>query len=114
MSEEIFNTNNLKQIPLFKSVSGEDLQKLAATMQRVHYAPGEIICYEGDRGDSFYTILNGEAEIIKALGQPEEQLLIIWSQRYGRDIWYKATLGVSYRKGQLEITCVEVLIPSMA
>ncbi len=77
MTSELFNTDNLRKIPLFSSVSLGDLQKLAATMQRVRYEPGEVICHEGDRGDSFYTILSGEAEIIKALGTPEEQSLFI-------------------------------------
>ena len=78
MSQEHLDTQNLQRIPLFKTLSGNNLRKLAGTMQRVHFKAGEIICYEGDRGDSFYTILGGEAEIIKSLATPEEQLLVIY------------------------------------
>ncbi len=32
---------------------------------REHFEPGQLIVKEGDRGDSFYTIVNGEVEVIK-------------------------------------------------
>lgn len=77
MSSTLFDTENLKRIPLFQSLDGEDLRKLAATMMRVHYDPGDILCLEGERGDSFFTILEGHAAIIKSLGTPEEQQLFL-------------------------------------
>lgn len=72
-----FDTDNLRKIQLFASVSGKELQALVATMQRVAFQPGEILMREGERGNSFYTILSGEVEIIQAFGRLEEQLLFV-------------------------------------
>ena len=77
MTDRLLAPTELRKIALFSSVSEEDLQKLTATMQLASFPKGEIIVREGDRGDSFYTIISGKAAIIKAMGTPEEQQLFI-------------------------------------
>lgn len=44
-------------------------------MQRISLAPGALLCREGEPGDAFYIVLQGEVEIIKALGTGAERLL---------------------------------------
>lgn len=75
MPKDIFDTNYLQKLPLFQTVSSGQLSKLAANLQRVHFTAGEVMAYEGDRGDSSFVLLSGEVDIIKSLGKPEENLL---------------------------------------
>ena len=75
MPNDIFNTDQLQRLPLFQTVSGGQLSKLAANLQRAHFNAGDILAYEGDRGDSSFVLLAGEVDIIKSLGKPEESIL---------------------------------------
>ncbi len=75
MSKSLFSTSNLLQIPLFSSISPTVLGQLMETMKKLEFEKGELLCREGDTGDSFFIILDGEIEIIKALNTPEQQLL---------------------------------------
>ncbi|HUF39501.1 MAG TPA: SpoIIE family protein phosphatase, partial [Anaerolineales bacterium] len=77
MTDRLLDPAELRKIPLFSSVSEEDLRQLTATMNLASFSRGEIIVREGDRGDSFYTIISGQAAIIKSIGTPEEQQLFI-------------------------------------
>lgn len=64
-----------EKIPLFASLPAEHRQELERAMQRISLAPGELLCREGEPGDAFYIVLQGEVEIIKALGTGTERLL---------------------------------------
>jgi sigma-B regulation protein RsbU (phosphoserine phosphatase) len=75
MSTSLFSTENLLQIPLFSSMKPDVLRRMMDTMNKHEFEAGELMCREGDQGESFFIILDGEIEIIKALGTPEEQLL---------------------------------------
>ena len=65
----------LEQIPLFASLSQDEIQELAASLQQIEIPAGTVLFYEGETGDCFYTILDGQVEIVKALGTPDERLL---------------------------------------
>ncbi len=70
-------TLSLGQLPLFASLPPEELQQLEDSMRKVVYAPGEVLFHEGDPGDRLYLILDGQLEVIKAMGQPHERILAV-------------------------------------
>jgi DNA-binding SARP family transcriptional activator/CRP-like cAMP-binding protein len=48
-----------------------------AKLRQLEFPAGSILFCEGDHGDRLYIILDGQLEIIKSLGTPDEQLLNI-------------------------------------
>lgn len=66
-------TCQLCAVPLFRRIDASKLKLLAFTSERQEYAPGEIICSQGDEGESAFVILRGRAEVLVAAG-PEESL----------------------------------------
>lgn len=69
---------DLQQIPLFAALPQKELAYLSDTLRRVEYPPDTLLCKEGDPGDRFFVLLDGEVEIIKALGTADERLLNHW------------------------------------
>lgn len=65
----------VQQVPLFASVPSEELAAFAATLREIDYPAGNVLFEEGDWGDRFYIVLQGQIEIVKALGTPDERLL---------------------------------------
>ncbi len=70
--------STLKQVPLFASLKLNELAVLAAGFEPVELKDGEILFREDEPGGSFYIIENGEIEILKAVGTPEERILQHW------------------------------------
>ncbi len=62
----------LKQVPIFKSLSQRDIQFLVEIARIIELPPDTILLTEGERGDRLYIITDGEVEIIKAFGKPDE------------------------------------------
>jgi putative ABC transport system ATP-binding protein len=54
----------LRKCPLFKELSPSDLTDIAQKMQRADFAAGERIVQQGDAGDKFYVIAEGQTQII--------------------------------------------------
>lgn len=54
----------LKQVPLFRGIEPTKLRLLAFMSERISFRPGERLCEQGERGDSAYIILSGEADIV--------------------------------------------------
>jgi phosphoserine phosphatase RsbU/P len=65
----------LRRISLFDSVEEKALPELARSLESIRLDAGHILFYENDPGDCFYIIVEGNLEIIKAFGSPEERLL---------------------------------------
>ncbi len=65
----------LRKVPLFVSLPDEEIDLLARTLREVDYPKGEVLFFEGEKAERFYMILEGEVDILKALGSPEERLL---------------------------------------
>jgi CRP/FNR family transcriptional regulator, cyclic AMP receptor protein len=59
--------NVLATFPLFTGVSKRRLRKLARNTTLAEFAPGETILLTGDRTDSLYIILGGEAKTLSKL-----------------------------------------------
>ncbi len=62
----------LKQVELFGNLSLEQLDALLQATEGQEYLDGEIICREGERGDSLYLLIDGTVDIVKGHGTPEE------------------------------------------
>ena len=65
----------LRKVPLFVSLPDEEIDLLAHSLREVDYQQGEVLFLEGEKAERFYMILEGEVDILKALGSPEERLL---------------------------------------
>ncbi|MDF2670145.1 MAG: hypothetical protein K0R67_2451, partial [Paenibacillus sp.] len=55
----------LRELTLFKGMSGKDLAKIAESLHEVSFMEGESIIREGEQGDSLYLIQQGTAGVIR-------------------------------------------------
>ncbi len=69
------NESLLRQIPLFAALEPDEIRQLADRTRPVNLSPGAFLFHEGECGDKFFAILEGEIEIIQAIGTPDERLL---------------------------------------
>lgn len=65
----------LARAPLFSSLPDDEIKKLTQTLRVLEMPPNTVLFHEGDIGDRFYIIIQGQIEVIKALGTPEERLI---------------------------------------
>lgn len=54
----------LRQIPMFQKVEQSKLKLLAFTSERLTFQPSQVICEQGEPGDSMYVIVAGDADVI--------------------------------------------------
>lgn len=54
----------LRNIPLFAKLEPSKRKLLAFTSERLTFEEGQVLCQQGDRGDSAYIIVDGTADII--------------------------------------------------
>ncbi len=54
----------LRQIPMFQKVEQSKLKLLAFTSERLVFQPDEVVCEQGEPGDSMYVIVDGDADVI--------------------------------------------------
>jgi uncharacterized membrane protein len=52
----------LKQVPLFAGLDDTELAGVRAIMEPKHYVPGQVIIREGEPGDYFHVITDGEVQ----------------------------------------------------
>jgi CRP/FNR family transcriptional regulator, cyclic AMP receptor protein len=55
----------LSQAPLFQHLSRKELAQLARVSEDVEVAPGEVLCREGETGQEFFVIVDGEADVTR-------------------------------------------------
>jgi DNA-binding SARP family transcriptional activator/CRP-like cAMP-binding protein len=65
----------MSQNPLLSPLPKREIKNLIAVLRQLEFPKDTILFREGDHGDRFYIILDGQLEIIKALGTPDEQLV---------------------------------------
>ena len=54
----------LKRAPLFEGLSRKQLTELAKVTEDVDFNAGKVLCREGERGQEFFVIMEGEAEVL--------------------------------------------------
>jgi sigma-B regulation protein RsbU (phosphoserine phosphatase) len=69
------NERILARVPLFASLSPAELHDLAARLRLVEEPSEAVLFREGDPGNNFYIVLDGQIDVIKALGTPDERLV---------------------------------------
>lgn len=67
----------IAQVPLFACLPLEELRHLQETLKVRALPEGAVLFHEGEVGDYFYVILEGELEIIKAQGTQEEHIIAV-------------------------------------
>lgn len=83
----------LKSIPLFAKIEPSKLKLLAFTSERLTFDPDQVLCKQGDPGDSAYVVIDGEVRIsIDAPTAPTGRIDL-------------ATLGPGAIVGEIAILC---------
>jgi CRP/FNR family cyclic AMP-dependent transcriptional regulator len=54
----------LKQVPLFSGMDADELAAIRALMTAYTYAPSQVILREGERGNAFHVIVQGQVQIM--------------------------------------------------
>jgi len=65
----------LARTPLFKGLPEDEINQLSETLRVLEIPPSTVLFQEGEIGDRFYIIIQGQIEVIKAIGTPEERLI---------------------------------------
>lgn len=65
----------ISHVPLFSSLPDSEIKYLAASLHPRSFPAHKLLIQEGHIDERFYIILDGQVEIIKALGTPDERLL---------------------------------------
>ena len=55
----------LKTVPILSSLSHQEISKVADALEPVEYQDDDVIVEQGDRGDSFYILVEGDAVVTK-------------------------------------------------
>lgn len=71
----LMKVDSLRRIPLLSDFSYSELESLAVIFSEEIFAPSSILIHEGELGDRFFFILEGEIEIIQGHGTAEEHLI---------------------------------------
>src|SRR4030042_5728540 len=70
----------IARIPLFAHLPHVELEHLAETLKPREFEAGTLMIREGETDELFYILLEGKAEVIKAMGTPDERQLAIRPQ----------------------------------
>ena len=69
------NTNLLSNIPVFSDLPEDKQLQLQNTLQVIALQPGEILFREGEVGEHFYILTEGELEVLLGIDTHEELVL---------------------------------------
>lgn len=68
-------SDRISQIPLFAALPRSELIRLVEVLEPCEFFPGDLLIREGENDEHFYILIEGEVEVVKALGTPDERLL---------------------------------------
>ena len=66
---------SLRQVSLFSRMSLERLHAIERITQESEYVRGEVIMREGEVGDELFCLVEGEVEVLRGAGTPDEMRL---------------------------------------
>ena len=64
----------LQAVPLFKGLGERQLDILAVKLETRPFAPGEVLVRQGDDGDSFYVVREGQVDVTRQDGRTRRKL----------------------------------------
>jgi serine phosphatase RsbU (regulator of sigma subunit) len=67
--------NVLKQVALFGGLPDDEISRLAGSLSECQFDSGAVFIHEDATAELFFVVIEGEVEIIKALGTLNERLL---------------------------------------
>lgn len=70
----------LHKVPIFSSLSQEELSKIADLINHHEYKKGEMILFDGERSESIIIMHEGSAKAFKITPEGREQILYVFSQ----------------------------------
>jgi len=65
----------LRNVSLFAHLSLHQLEIIRRFVSDAQYLSGEVVVREGDRGDDLYVLMEGEVQVLKNHGTPQQVLL---------------------------------------
>lgn len=71
------NETELSQVPLFARMPADEIRHLAEALYHTECPAGTVLLREGCADDYFLIVLEGEVEVIKALGTADERQLAV-------------------------------------
>jgi uncharacterized membrane protein len=72
----------LANIPLFESLTPEDLESLSRRLEQTEFAVGDVIFHQGDEGSSLFIIEDGAVEISYGEGRGRVVLATLFTGQY--------------------------------
>jgi CRP-like cAMP-binding protein/Fe-S-cluster-containing hydrogenase component 2 len=90
---------HLRSVPIFATVSEDFVDLLRDRVELVRYAPGQVICTEGEAADAFYLVRIGFVKVSQRRG--DEDLVLAYLPRGG----YFGEMGL-LQSGVRTATCV--------
>ena len=72
----------LANVPLFESLTDDDVDALAARLDTIDYSPDEVIFRQGDEGSSLFVIEDGAVEISYGEGKAKIILATLFTGQY--------------------------------
>ncbi len=69
------NEPAIHRVPFFAGLPEQEMRRLGAALRESRFPINTIIIREGDFGDRFYIVIDGQVEVVKALGTTNERLL---------------------------------------
>ncbi|TVQ89628.1 MAG: cyclic nucleotide-binding domain-containing protein [Deltaproteobacteria bacterium] len=67
----------LVDTPMFRDLEPEELSEIVPIMQVQRLRDGQILFREGDRGDSWYVLYEGEVEVLKDAGIQQRSITFL-------------------------------------
>jgi hypothetical protein len=55
----------LRAVPMLGALPAATIEQLGARLEHAEFAPGQVVFEEGDRGDGFYVVESGRAEVVR-------------------------------------------------
>ena len=65
----------LARAPIFTGLKGGTLKSLTRAAKVRRFGPGELLVTEGEEAAAFFVLCQGQAEVVKGLGQDRERAL---------------------------------------
>lgn len=65
----------LAHVPLFQKLPSREIQHLAETLTTREVQSNTVLFYEGDEGQHFYILREGQLEVVKSIETPDERVI---------------------------------------